>query len=77
LNKTSAQDQLEMEMRNLIELYKNEELSITVAGHSLGSALATLSAYDLSESEFNKVTVGEEKVTTPITVFSFEDFPWT
>ena len=70
-NKISAQDQLEMEIKKLIELYKNEELSITVAGHSLGSALATLSAYDLAESEFNKVTVGEKEVTIPITVFSY------
>lgn len=70
-NKISAQDQLEMEIKKLIELYKNEELSITVAGHSLGSALATLSAYDLAESGFNKITAGEKKLPVPITVYSF------
>lgn len=62
-----------MEMRDLVDKYKNEpeELSITVCGHSLGSALATLSAYDLAESGFNKLTVGDKNLTVPITVFSF------
>ena len=72
-NKISAQDQMQMEIRELVEKYKDypEELSITVTGHSLGSALATLSAYDLAESGFNKITAGEKKLPVPITVYSF------
>lgn len=33
--------------------YEGEDLSITVTGHSLGGALALLSAYDIAESEIN------------------------
>ena len=62
-----------MEMRELVDLYKNEseELSITVCGHSLGSAMATLSAYDLAESGFNKLTAGDKNKTVPVTVYSY------
>ncbi|KAG0562458.1 hypothetical protein KC19_9G148200 [Ceratodon purpureus] len=72
-NQISAQDQLQMEMRGLVDKYKNEpeELSITICGHSLGSALATLSAYDFAESGFNKLSVGDKNLAVPITVFSF------
>jgi hypothetical protein len=71
-NKVSAQSYLVKEIKDLVEQYKDEhELSITVCGHSLGSALATLSAYDLAESGLNETEVKGEKVTIPITVFSF------
>lgn len=62
-----------MEMRDLVAKYDNEpeELSITVCGHSLGSALATLSAYDLAESGFHKLFMGDRKSSVPVTVFSF------
>jgi hypothetical protein len=60
----SCREQLLSEVSRLLTKYKGEELSITVAGHSMGSSLALLLAYDIAELGLNK-----EK--TPITVFSF------
>ncbi|XP_062077346.1 phospholipase A1-IIdelta-like [Humulus lupulus] len=48
--KTSARYQLITTIRNLREKYKNEKLSIVVTGHSLGGALATVSAFDLVQN---------------------------
>ncbi|PKA60695.1 Phospholipase A1-Ibeta2, chloroplastic [Apostasia shenzhenica] len=50
------------EVRRLVELYKGEELSITVTGHSLGAALAVLTADELASSS---------PEMPPVAVFSF------
>ncbi|KAD4179024.1 hypothetical protein R6Q59_010841 [Mikania micrantha] len=45
---TSLAESVVTEVKRLTELYKGENLSITVTGHSLGAALALLVADDLS-----------------------------
>ncbi|KAK1289730.1 hypothetical protein QJS10_CPB18g00454 [Acorus calamus] len=63
----SCREQLLSELSRLLNKYKvkegKEEISITLAGHSMGSSLALLLAYDVAELGLNK---GE-----PITVYSF------
>ncbi|XP_064946722.1 phospholipase A1-Igamma1, chloroplastic-like [Musa acuminata AAA Group] len=68
--KYSAREQLLTEVRKLVELHSRagEEVSISVTGHSLGSALAMLSAYDIAEMGLN---VGEDGERVATTVFSF------
>ncbi|RWW11906.1 hypothetical protein BHE74_00043056 [Ensete ventricosum] len=68
--KYSAREQVLTEVRKLVAQYTKagEEVSITVAGHSLGSALATLNAYDIAEMELNK---GDDGKQVPMAVFSY------
>ncbi|CAO2146297.1 unnamed protein product [Urochloa humidicola] len=64
----SCRNQLLSEVTRLIGKYKHEEMSITLAGHSMGSSLALLLGYDLAELSLNRDGKGN---TVPITVYSF------
>lgn len=66
--KYSAREQILTEVKRLLEIYKNEETSITITGHSLGSALAILSAYDIVETG---VSVMNDGRAVPVSAFSF------
>ncbi|KAF8403781.1 hypothetical protein HHK36_011886 [Tetracentron sinense] len=67
----SAREQVLAEIKRLVETYKEDELSITITGHSLGAALALLSAYDIAEMKLNSRHGSECRTRIPITVFSF------
>ena len=66
-NNGSAREQLVSEIARLVQKCKGEELSITLTGHSMGSALAILCAYDIAELELNRYS----GTRIPITVYSF------
>ncbi|MBA0845848.1 hypothetical protein Goarm_023118 [Gossypium armourianum] len=66
--KFSAREQILTEVKRLLEIYQLEELSLTITGHSLGSALAILNAYDIVETGLN---VLQDSRAVPVSVFSF------
>lgn len=64
----SAREQVLTEIKRLVDKFPDEELSITITGHSLGSALAILSAYDIAETGLNVKADGR---IVPVSVLSF------
>ncbi|GLJ42813.1 hypothetical protein SUGI_0887680 [Cryptomeria japonica] len=64
----SARDIVVSEITRLLNEYKDEEdMSITFTGHSLGAALATLSAYDIKQIIMKE----NDRKSIPVTVFAF------
>ncbi|XP_040375762.1 phospholipase A1 EG1, chloroplastic/mitochondrial-like, partial [Oryza brachyantha] len=69
----SCREQLLREVSRLIDTCSKanpgEDISVTLAGHSMGSALALLFAYDLTELGLNRDAATGR--AAPVTVFSF------
>ncbi|KAI3741718.1 hypothetical protein L1987_59392 [Smallanthus sonchifolius] len=53
----SLRDMVREEISRIIETYGDEPLSVTITGHSLGAALATLTAYDITSTFKNSPMV--------------------
>ncbi|KAA8524976.1 hypothetical protein F0562_011386 [Nyssa sinensis] len=60
--KTSVRTQLQTKIKELVNQYKDEELNLIITGHSLGGALAGLSAFDMAENVTKDI---------PVTAFAF------
>ncbi|KAK4286073.1 hypothetical protein QN277_002684 [Acacia crassicarpa] len=56
-SKTSARTQVLKKVNELLKLYKDENPSVVISGHSLGASLSILSAFDLVENEVKNVPV--------------------
>lgn len=63
--------QVQGELKRLLEVYKNEEVSITFTGHSLGGVMSTLAAADLVNGKKHMISAGLERKQVPITVFAY------
>ncbi|KAF5481549.1 hypothetical protein F2P56_002190 [Juglans regia] len=55
--KTNARTQLLTKVKELMKQYKEEKLSVTLTGHSLGASLSVVSAFDLVENVVSDIPV--------------------
>lgn len=69
-NKISARDQAMNEIKRLVNQYRMEDISLTITGHSMGAAVATLNAVDICFNGLNKQSVTPPK-SCPVSVFAF------
>ncbi|GMJ00908.1 DAD1-like seeding establishment-related lipase [Hibiscus trionum] len=69
--KTSVREQVLNAVKELVNRYKDEEISITVTGFSLGAALATLTAMDIVANGYNKPTTGNLDKSVMVTAFTY------
>ncbi|XP_057820715.2 phospholipase A1-Igamma2, chloroplastic-like [Cryptomeria japonica] len=66
-SRLNAREIVVAEIKRLLNNFKDEDLSITFTRHSLGSALATISLYDIKQMVMNKNYIR----SIPVTVFAF------
>ncbi|MFS7921360.1 putative phospholipase A(1) [Helianthus anomalus] len=63
--KVSARTQVLSSIKQLVEKYKNEEISIIITGHSLGATLSILSAFDLAENGITNIPISAIVFASP------------